>query len=134
MATQTPDEIQGRVPRPRTHDLLSALADRLGARFTAATVFGSPVERDGVTVIPVAMSRFAVGGGGGSDPSRGEGDGGGGAGAASPVGYIELRGDRTRFVPIVHPARMAMILAGAALAVAAIARASRPPARAGRRR
>jgi uncharacterized spore protein YtfJ len=34
-------------------------------------VFGAPVERDGVTVIPVAAIRFGIGGGG-SDPSKGQ--------------------------------------------------------------
>jgi uncharacterized spore protein YtfJ len=44
------------------------LFDRIGARFSAATVYGSPIERDGVTVVPVAAARFGIGAGGGSDP------------------------------------------------------------------
>jgi uncharacterized spore protein YtfJ len=110
--TQTPT-----FPRRRVDDLLSSLAERIGARMDASTVYGTPVERDGVTVIPVAVARFAFGGGGGSDPGKGqEGEGGGGGGSVTPAGYIELRGGRTRFVPVVHPARMAGLVLGAGLA------------------
>src|ERR671911_92679 len=45
------------VPRRRGDELLSMLAERIGARLGAATVFGAPVERDGVTVVPVAVAR-----------------------------------------------------------------------------
>jgi uncharacterized spore protein YtfJ len=54
------------------------LAEQLGDSVRASAVFGKPVERDGVTVIPVARARFAFGGGGGSD-GTGQGSGGGGA-------------------------------------------------------
>ena len=59
-------------PRRRADELLATLADRIGARFSAATVYGTPIERDGVTVVPVAAVRFGVGAGGGSDPSKGQ--------------------------------------------------------------
>src|SRR5262245_51456884 len=76
-------------PRHRTDELLARLAERVGARFDASNVFGAPVERDGVTVIPVASIRFGLGGGGGSDPRKGQdGEGGGAAGTASAAGYI----------------------------------------------
>ena len=41
------------------------MAEKLGAVAKAATVFGEPVERDGVTVIPVAKARWGFGGGAG---------------------------------------------------------------------
>jgi uncharacterized spore protein YtfJ len=75
------------------------LAERVGANFGAATLFGEPVERGEVTVIPVA--RAAWGFGGGSGPEQVGGAGGGGGGASWPVGYIELRDSGTRFRPIV---------------------------------
>jgi uncharacterized spore protein YtfJ len=94
-------------PRHRTDELLARLAERVGARFDASNVFGAPVERDGVTVIPVAAIRFGLGAGGGSDPRKGEdGEGGGAAGTASAAGYIELKNGRSRFVAVVHPARL----------------------------
>src|SRR5918995_4438306 len=120
------------VPRRRGDDLLSMLAERIGARLGAATVFGAPVERDGVTVVPVAVARFGIGAGGGSDPSKGqEGEGGGGGGIVAPTGYIELKDGRSRFVPVVHPARMLALIVGAVIAVFLITRATqaRPRAR-----
>jgi uncharacterized spore protein YtfJ len=109
------------VPPRRAEELLTSLAERVGGRVAASTVFAPPVERDGITVIPVATARFAVGGGSGSDPAKSqEGGGGGGLGRVAPAGYIELKDGRSRFVPIVNPARMA--LAGlAAMTVCATA-------------
>lgn len=121
MASETSSSVQP--PRRRTDELLAALAERIGARFDASSVFGTPVERDGVTVIPVAAIRLGLGGGGGSDPRKGQdGEGGGGAGSASPAGYIELKDGRSRFVPVVHPARMLLLVAAATLAGLAIMR------------
>jgi uncharacterized spore protein YtfJ len=118
MASETPLSPTADVPRRHTDDLLTALADRLGGRFSAGTVFGQPVERDGVTVIPVATAQFGFGGGSGADPSKGQnGEGGGGGGRATPAGYIELKDGRSRFVPVVHPARM-LAMAGAIILTA----------------
>ena len=118
MATETPVPPPTELPRRRTDDVLTTLADRLGGRFTASTVFGSPVERECVTVIPVAAVRFGLGGGGGEDPSGGQsGEGGGGAGSGTPAGYIEIKDGRSRFVPIVHPTRMVAMFCATALAM-----------------
>jgi uncharacterized spore protein YtfJ len=118
MTPETPVRATTEPPRRRTDDILSTLADRLGGRFTASTVFGSPVEREGVTVIPVATVRFGLGGGGGEDPSGGQsGEGGGGAGSGAPVGYIEIKDGRSRFVPLVHPARMVAMFCATAVAI-----------------
>jgi uncharacterized spore protein YtfJ len=126
----TPEAAPIQPPPRRTDDLLATLAERIGARFDAGTVFGAPVERDGVTVIPVAVIRFGMGGGGGSDPSKGQGgEGGGGGGSASAAGCIEIKDGRTRFVPVVHPARMLMLAGVPTLAGLAIIR----PVLAGRR-
>ena len=130
MTTETPVRPPTELPRRRTDDILTTLADRLGGRFTASTVFGSPVEREGVTVIPVATVRFGLGGGGGEDPSGGQsGEGGGGAGSGTPAGYIEIKDGRSRFVPLVHPTRMvAMFCATAVAMVLGSASASAAPA------
>jgi uncharacterized spore protein YtfJ len=110
-------------PRRRTDELLSTLAERIGARFDASSVFGAPIERDGVTVIPVATIRLGIGGGSGSDPRKGQdGEGGGGAGTATAAGYIELKDGRSRFVPVVHPARMLLLFGTAVVAGLAIMR------------
>jgi uncharacterized spore protein YtfJ len=52
------------------------IMNRIGEGFGARRVFGQPVERDGVTVIPVAM----VGGGGGGGAAGGAEGTPGGAG------------------------------------------------------
>jgi uncharacterized spore protein YtfJ len=80
--------------------LVEKLAHQLSSSISAQTIYGTPVERDGVTVIPVAQARYGFGGGGGSGENQEEGGNhvGGGAGVSLiPVGYIEIREGRTRF-------------------------------------
>jgi uncharacterized spore protein YtfJ len=100
--------------------LLSGLAERLGGSAKIETIFGPPVARDGVTVIPVARARWAFGGGSGQGrrgDRRGEGGGGGGGLALSPAGFIELRGGQARYRPIYDPLQIALIGAGLGLGV-----------------
>jgi len=80
------------------------LAERLGGQANAAVVYGTPVEREGVTVIPVAKVRWGFRGGVGRGAARAtdggpesSGAGGGGGVIASPLGYIELAGGRATF-------------------------------------
>ncbi len=84
--------------------LLERLGQQLSASATAQTVYGNPIEREGITVIPVARVRYGFGGSGGGGTQAGETAGSGlGAGAGvslTPVGYIELREGRSRFRPI----------------------------------
>lgn len=91
-------------PATPAQSLLERLGQQLSTSATAQTVYGTPVERDGITVIPVARARYGFGGGGGSGTQAGEAAGSGlGAGAGvslTPVGYIELREGRSRFRPI----------------------------------
>ena len=118
MTTEIPVGPTTEPPRRRTDEILAMLAERVGGRFTASTVFGSPVEREGVTVIPVATVRFGLGGGGGEDPGGGQsGEGGGGAGSGTPAGYIEIKDGRSRFVPLVHPTRMVAMFCATAVAM-----------------
>lgn len=113
----------------RTEKLLSMLAERVGARFTAANAFGAPVERDGVTVVPVAAARFGFGGGAGADPDKQQdGAGAGVGGMVTAIGYIEIKDGRSRFVPIVHPARM-FALGAAAMGAALLMVRTRPRCR-----
>ena len=63
-------------------------------------MFGDPVERGDVTVIPVARARWGFGGGGGRNRRNEPGSGGGGGASVSPIGYIEIHADgATRFRP-----------------------------------
>ena len=82
------------------NDIVERVGQAVGGRAHASAVFGEPVDREGVTVIPVAKARFGFGGGGGSGSRHGdEGSGGGGGGGASvtPVGYIEVRASGADF-------------------------------------
>jgi hypothetical protein len=82
----TPDTATIDPRAQRGDELLAMLADRVGARFGTATVFGTAVQQDGVTVVPVARGRFVFGGGGGTDPDKEQsGSGGGAAGAMTPA-------------------------------------------------
>jgi uncharacterized spore protein YtfJ len=92
---------------------VQALADRVGAAATAGAVFGQPVEREGVTVIPVARAIWGFGGGSGGEPTQ-QGSGGGGGGLVTPVGCIEVRESGAEFKPIRDPRLLA---AGVGLAV-----------------
>ena len=94
---------------------LSRFMKTLGGTASAKAVFGEPVEKDGVTVVPVARVRFGGGGGGGRGPGRkkkgdaGDADqvgfGHGGGVQAAPVGYIELSGGRATYKRIADPVR-----------------------------
>ncbi len=86
--------------RPNSAEaFIGGIAERLGAAARAATIFGDPVERDGITVIPVARARWGFGGGVGR---RRDEDGGGGGGGAqvSPIGFIQLKNSEAEFRPI----------------------------------
>lgn len=99
------------------------MAERLGGKASVRAVFGKPIERDGLTIIPVARICWAFGGGAGSslipvgpgkdgidaklqaDGDRpatptSSGSGGGGGATADPVGYLEIGPDGASFIPI----------------------------------
>jgi uncharacterized spore protein YtfJ len=101
--------------------LLERLVDRLGGRSGVQAVFGEPIERQGVTVIPVARVRWAFGAGSGSGPVAGVdgpdtagGSGGGGAAGAVPVGYIEIGPGGASFHTIAeaYPSPLFLLTAG----------------------
>ncbi|MDJ0367243.1 spore germination protein GerW family protein [Hymenobacter sp. H14-R3] len=79
-----------------------SLLERLGQQLStsAQTIYGDPVERDGVTIIAVARAYYGFGGGGDTETSEKAGAGAGAGVALTPVGYIELRQGRSRFRPI----------------------------------
>lgn len=90
---------------------VTRLAEHLGRNASASAVFGAPVERDGVTVIPVARVRWGVGGGGGRGRRKGQTDdgfGGGGGVQAAPLGFIEVRDGGARYRRIRDPLRVAI--------------------------
>jgi hypothetical protein len=85
---------------PHSTDLfIGTMAEKLGAAAQAATIFAEPVERDGVTVIPVAKARWGFGGGAGHRKDE-DGAGGGGGVQVTPVGFIEIKNGQAEFRPI----------------------------------
>ena len=120
-------------------DFLGRLAEKIGAQANVKAVFGEPIERDGLVVVPVAKVRWGFGGGAGSGPasaamaatdgdapSSGSGQGGGGGVTADPIGWLEIGPDGAEFKPIVpampSPAFMLATTFGASMLVRALAR------------
>jgi uncharacterized spore protein YtfJ len=106
-------------------ELLERIGQTVGQKAQVSAVFGEPVERDNVTVIPVARTRFGFGGGGGSgsrEGNEGSGGGGGGGAAISPMGYIELRNGSAEFKRISTPRDVVAFVAAASIALLAVKR------------
>ena len=100
-------------PATRVIDLVAAARDALSVRH----VFGEPVERDAVTVIPAAVLRGGVGGGGGADAERGQrGEGGGFGVVARPAGAFVIKDGEVSWRPVVDLHR----ILGLAATVAAV--------------
>ena len=108
-------------------ELLASISDRVQSSASVTAVYGEPFVAEGKTIIPVARVRYGFGGGGGTQivqPATEEGDahpqtGGGGAGGVdvSPIGFIEVTPDETRYVSfetrkrIIRAAVFALLLA-----------------------
>ncbi|MDJ0925435.1 MAG: spore germination protein GerW family protein [Acidimicrobiia bacterium] len=78
------------------------ILDRLHRLMSTATVFGDPIEHDGLTVIPAA--RVVAGGGGGRGVDQGaqrEGDGGGAGLLARPAGALVINDGRVIWKPAI---------------------------------
>lgn len=89
-------------------DILTRVGDQLGIR----RVFGEPIERDGITVVPVAV---AIGGGGGGAGPDDQGSGGGFGGVVRGIGVYAISNGQVRFVPAIDVTSLAglgVLLAG----------------------
>jgi uncharacterized spore protein YtfJ len=78
-----------------------------GAReaMTVKRVYGDPIEREGLTIVPAADVRGGGGGGGDS-----ENNGGGGFGlTARPVGVYVVKGGEVEWEPAVDVNRISMM-------------------------
>lgn len=89
---------------------------------TARTVFGEPVTRDEVTIIPVTRVRGCGGGGGGGAPApadrNAEGSGGGLMISAKPVGAFIVKGAQVCWRPCLDLNKL--VLGGQIVAVIAL--------------
>jgi uncharacterized spore protein YtfJ len=75
-----------------------AFIERARDVLTVRRVFGDPIERDGVTIIPAAKVRGGGGGGGGEGPD-GRGSGGGFGVSATPAGAYVIKNGTVRWEP-----------------------------------
>jgi len=73
---------------------------------TAKRVFGEPVEKDGLTVIPAAQVIGGGGGGEGHDPKGQEGQGGGFGIIGRPVGAYVIKDGKVDWRPALDPNRL----------------------------
>ncbi len=82
-----------------------AFLDRARDVLTVRRVYGDPIERDGITIIPAAKVRG--GGGGGSDV---QGNGGGGFGvSATPAGAYVIKDGTVTWRPAIDATRLALM-------------------------
>jgi uncharacterized spore protein YtfJ len=95
------------------------------AAMRASEVFGTPYEKDGVTVIPAA--KISGGAGGGGDNQQPQAGGVGFGVAARPVGAFVIKDGDVRWQPAVDVSRVILmsqlVAIVALLTVRAIARA-----------
>jgi uncharacterized spore protein YtfJ len=109
------------LPPPRVPEFVDKARDAI----TVRRVFGDPIERDGVIVIPAAFVGGGGGGGGGSgieaDGKAGTGGGGGFGIRSRPAGALVIRDGDVRWEPAHDPERRLAIYAGvAALGILAV--------------
>jgi len=87
-------------------EVLERLAEKLGSKASVSAVFGEPVTREGITIIPVAKVSFGFGAGVGRGHRQNDiaqGGGGGGGASAAPAGYIEITDGNAVFKSIRDP-------------------------------
>jgi uncharacterized spore protein YtfJ len=81
---------------------LSRPLKRVRQAVSARQVYGKPIERDGVTLVPAAFVVGGGGGGSGTDPDNERQGSGMGFGLIGiPVGAYEIRDDGARWRPVV---------------------------------
>lgn len=107
---------QEKVLEKTESSFIERLAHQLGITANAKYIYAEPIERDGVTIVPVAKAAYGFGGGGGKKEGE-EGSGGGGGVAVMPVGYIEIKNGETRFRQIVKVATLIPLIASGSLAL-----------------
>ena len=101
------------------HSDVMETIERAKDTMTVRRVFGDPVEKDGVTIVPAARVQGGAGAGGGEGP-EGEGSGmGTGFGVnARPVGAFVIKGEDVQWRPAVDVNKV--IMGAQLLAIAAL--------------
>jgi Sporulation protein YtfJ (Spore_YtfJ) len=121
-----PDELKQSIDRRAaglSGSVMEKMANRLGQSAGVRTIYGEALERDGVTIIPVARLSWGIGGGSGAGngpQGSGGGEGGGGGVGATPLGFVKIRGSEAEFQPI--PVRPPLLRISLALLAAGLAK------------
>lgn len=111
--------------------ILDRLGERIGARATVRAVFGEPVVRGNVTIIPVARVRWGYGGGSGMGPMRsdstngetmGSGSGAGGGVMTDPMGYVEVQPESATYVPLSSPYLNPLVILATGISISLVLR------------
>jgi uncharacterized spore protein YtfJ len=98
------------------------MLSRAGDQVSVRRVFGEPIERDGVVVVPVAM---VMGGGGGGVGPEEQGIGGGFGVWARGIGAYEIRDGRLRFVPAIDVVALGVLGVAVTRALTGVMRRAR---------
>ena len=77
----------------------------------ASRVYGTPYERDGVTVIPAATLRGGLGAGRGEHPEQNKNSGGGFGLTARPAGVYVIRNGEVTWQPAIDANRLLLVAA-----------------------
>ncbi|OFW67393.1 MAG: hypothetical protein A2Z12_05945 [Actinobacteria bacterium RBG_16_68_21] len=85
---------------------------------TVKRVYGDPIEKDGVTVIPAAAIRGGLGYGSGRQGDEAEGGGGGSGLSARPVGVYRIESGKVTWEPALDLTRIALL--GQVVAIVAL--------------
>lgn len=92
-------------------ELVKTTVEQIRSTVNVDTVVGSPIEAGGVIILPISKVAvgFATGGSDAASKHRTEGPnnmlGGGGAGVTlSPLGFLIVKDDNVRYLPIPAPA------------------------------
>ena len=76
--------------------LLKGSVEELDRLLNVKNVLGTPIEKDGKTIIPMVSYGFGFGAGGGTNQKKGDGGGTGAGGGIKPVGAIIIDEDGAR--------------------------------------
>ncbi len=90
------------------NDLISTTMEQVRATADANTIIGTPIQAEGVTLIPVSRLSFGVAGGGGEFSTKKPTDAnhnnfGGGSGASAklePVAFLVIQAGNVKLLPV----------------------------------
>ncbi|GAC1564861.1 MAG: hypothetical protein NVS3B14_00820 [Ktedonobacteraceae bacterium] len=106
--------IEEKAAKPAVTGSLEQVLGHLVSSASVDNVFGQPVERDGVTVIPCSEISVGLGMGTGSGPvdergnSTGSGGGGGGGSQGRPIAVIVISKEGVRVEPVLDLTKVAL--------------------------